>query len=249
MTEAGVAGSPPRVRGKHVRAETGAATGGITPARAGKTISARLRRGRRRDHPRACGENPSRPSTSQRAKGSPPRVRGKHTRSFAAPRAVRITPARAGKTSRAAGGAAHHRDHPRACGENMQRASKRRRPPGSPPRVRGKQGRARFERIAARITPARAGKTACRCAELGLSLDHPRACGENFLNWVDKRQEQGSPPRVRGKRRRSSYAISETGITPARAGKTRGWTAVKAPWRDHPRACGENTLRTMWSFA
>ena len=49
------------------------------------------------------------------------------------------------------------------------------------------------------ITPAHAGKTLSLKDCSTLNGDHPRACGENNLTSTNKRQLQGSPPRMRGK--------------------------------------------------
>ena len=53
----GKLGSPPRMRGKHLRHFVQRASGGITPAHAGKTWGSGLIRFIAWDHPRACGEN------------------------------------------------------------------------------------------------------------------------------------------------------------------------------------------------
>ena len=70
-----------------------------------------------------------------------------------------ITPAHAGKTR-----PSHHRrrareDHPRACGENWDKARHGVRRVGSPPRMRGKPITEAFKADIDRITPAHAGKT------------------------------------------------------------------------------------------
>ena len=52
------------------------------------------------------------------------------------------------------------RDPPRVCGENPIYTEVPSYKCGSPPRVRGKQVAAAVQQVAARITPARAGKTA-----------------------------------------------------------------------------------------
>ena len=113
------AGSPPRVRGKlHDRGHTDRA-GGITPACAGKTslfLSGDCRLG---DHPRVCGENLIVFLHHIRARGSPPRVRGKRRGEGAAHSRLGITPACAGKTFESAVNCGHIRDHPRVCGENL----------------------------------------------------------------------------------------------------------------------------------
>ena len=55
--ESDTEGSPPRMRGKLVEVLRLAHACGITPAHAGKTVYHRGLGRRRRDHPRACGEN------------------------------------------------------------------------------------------------------------------------------------------------------------------------------------------------
>ena len=93
-----VLGSPPRVRGR-VRAVPGPAPfGGITPARAGKSLQPRPEEGRRMDHPRACGEEDDALHVRRAVTGSPPRVRGRAVAQLIFPVAEGITPARAGKS-------------------------------------------------------------------------------------------------------------------------------------------------------
>ena len=91
-------GSPPRMRGKGEITGAGIRAKGITPAHAGK----RRRHGREHpgqgDHPRACGEKFSNSCSRSRARGSPPRMRGKGIRQPVDFAIVRITPAHAGKS-------------------------------------------------------------------------------------------------------------------------------------------------------
>ena len=132
--------------------------------------------------------------------GSPPRVRGKRVQLRVSSPDTRITPARAGKTSQSCLTPAKLRDHPRACGENLNSDKEVTEWRGSPPRVRGKPVVKFGELAAIRITPARAGKT-FRVQNGRLSIqDHPRACGENGVEWQALALCVGSPPRVRGKR-------------------------------------------------
>ena len=71
-------GSPPRMRGKlSVDCASGRKTG-ITPAHAGKTMTAIQELMYDWDHPRACGENQRKPVDDKLCPGSPPRMRGKH---------------------------------------------------------------------------------------------------------------------------------------------------------------------------
>ena len=134
---------------------------------------------RHRDHPRGCGENSHIGFWGMLGKGSPPRMRGKHTLSRVGRLLVRITPADAGKTFQCAALTRFNWDHPRGCGENLHALAPDVLHFGSPPRMRGKlrsQPRHRRERG---ITPADAGKTTSPAFFVLFTEDHPRGCGEN----------------------------------------------------------------------
>ena len=94
------AGSPPRVRGKHVGLVKRATRSRITPACAGKTDVVDVMWASPEDPPRVCGENRDPDNISAAKKGSPPRVRGKRAWRISQSTGSRITPACAGKTKR-----------------------------------------------------------------------------------------------------------------------------------------------------
>ena len=152
---------------------------GITPAHAGKTCSVTPLRCGERDHPRACGENRASGAESGMRTGSPPRMRGKRLVLPRWRRRYGITPAHAGKTKQVDRFAHCFRDHPRACGENFQRAESEKARLGSPPRMRGKQFSNPSCPLHPGITPAHAGKTQHSSFQVAMLRDHPRACGEN----------------------------------------------------------------------
>ena len=52
-------------------------------------------------------------------------------------------------------------------------------------------------------------------------------------------QNPGSPPRMRGKVSGQRRFYGKAGITPAYAGKRKGYMAVVLDPMDHPRVCGE----------
>ena len=91
-----------------------------------------------RDHPRVCGEKPSRHVLLVFREGSPPRVRGKENRQRALARVTGITPACAGKSPQYEHFQTSVQDHPRVCGEKLIDDTRTRERLGSPPRVRGK---------------------------------------------------------------------------------------------------------------
>ena len=67
-------------------------------------------------------------------------------------------------------------------------------------------------------------------------------CGENPSRSALPSSGRGSPPRVRGKPRRTHGAHTTGGITPACAGKTDIAVILECVCGDHPRVCGENFM-------
>ena len=154
-----------------------------------------------------------------------------------------ITPACAGKTYGFTRVRRLHGDHPRVCGENFLSFSEFTVYIGSPPRVRGKRPNFPYNEFNMRITPACAGKTTAVFFFNIASQDHPRVCGENMSLNPSSAARRGSPPRVRGKRNEITQPQRDDRITPAHAGKTHRNKRNVALKKDHPRACGENTLK------
>ena len=153
-----------------------------------------------RDHPRGCGENSEVKRMNVFNLGSPPRMRGK-------PVSLSIM-------------LCFIEDHPRGCGENLRDWVARNAAAGSPPRMRGKRKTARAHSGRFGITPADAGKTPVLRNDLQNARDHPRGCGENVQKVFPIFPISGSPPRMRGKRRRLCRLCRSKRITPADAGKT-----------------------------
>ena len=86
------------MRGKEEIVKQAAKYGRITPAYAGKSVLSASGDGRRRDHPRLCGEKQRDVSTDMLQKGSPPPMRGKAPQFYFSQIVYRITPAYAGKS-------------------------------------------------------------------------------------------------------------------------------------------------------
>ena len=131
--------------------------------------------------------------------------------------------------------------HPRACGENYCVLAHIPELSGSSPRMRGKPTVQKSHSTRSGLIPAHAGKTSARRPNYAPPWAHPRACGENreiaFGNWY----EQGSSPRMRGKRRGLTWNQLPPGLIPAHAGKTSAAAKPPSPPVAHPRACGENS--------
>ena len=157
----------------------------ITPAGAGKTARRHGQPENQKDHPRRCGENEKPIAALSRHSGSPPQVRGKHIYEKLRKAKNRITPAGAGKTHAFARVHRPSKDHPRRCGENSMFFKSWLVNSGSPPQVRGKPRASAWGVRAGGITPAGAGKTDLRFANLEGAEDHPRRCGENQVTLRD----------------------------------------------------------------
>ena len=146
------------MRGKDQGRSRPAGTHGITPAYAGKRSGFPAVEFYVEDHPRLCGEKLSVGLCSDKMTGSPPPMRGKVC-IFSSPLVQhRITPAYAGKRVSVIFTRSSGRDHPRLCGEKIQKDRSFEIRLGSPPPMRGK---AEFQLVfgdTVRITPAYAGK-------------------------------------------------------------------------------------------
>ena len=132
------AGSPPRGRGKVRFVLLLAVLVGITPAWAGKSMTAPGRSSRTGDHTRVGGEKNNHIIDNQYGKGSPPRRRGKGGKSFTGNMFTGITPAWAGKRTTTSLITSMAKDHPRVGGEKAENLLPEICLPGSPPRGRGK---------------------------------------------------------------------------------------------------------------
>ena len=235
-------GSPPRMRGKVIGGFGVLVQIGITPACAGKSALCVNGGARSRDHPRMCGEKTAREFITYLIQGSPPRMRGRVPARRAGCRTKGITPAYAGKrrTTRTSG--ARYRDHPRVCGEEPTGCYNCGSLPGSPPRMRGRAEAKEADRLAARITPAYAGKRVFPGTHIPPVWDHPRVCGEEGPISSQRGPWLGSPPRMRGRETDHSADDRRCGITPAYAGKSMYHSFLTGGHWDHPRVCGEEVI-------
>ena len=138
--------------------------------------------------------------------GSPPPMRGKVVSERRRKVSSGITPAYAGKSYFHGSSQRKNQDHPRLCGEKIQKKVKILQFLGSPPPMRGKAAGRKTSESANGITPAYAGK---RCSVYLLYVfvrDHPRLCGEKHSTFVIRSRRLGSPPPMRGKGKASAEA-------------------------------------------
>ena len=90
-------------------------------------------------------------------------------------------------------------DHPRICGEKVVELVPDAQRQGSPPHMRGKALNTSFVPELYRITPAYAGKSSELKESASIRRDHPRICGEKYLEYGRRYKSTGSPPHMRGK--------------------------------------------------
>ena len=187
------------MRGKESGCVPGLPGSRITPAHAGKRDKTAIFEEWCRDHPCVCGEKTKPVPAGGILMGSPPRVRGKGPAGQILVVSVGITPAYAGKRRSDWIIRSTYWDHPRVCGEKFWALVRAVMALGSPPRVRGKGYDVVGRLGGVRITPACAGKRPKSRKNGPNTWDHPRVCGEKLVEAGRISQEEGSPPRVRGK--------------------------------------------------
>ena len=172
-------------------------------------------------------------------RGSPPRTRGRAYSVGSDIPEDRITPAYAGKSAAALLEALGTADHPRVRGEEAAVWAPELLEHGSPPRTRGRAGRAGSAVARKRITPAYAGKRGRPAAPGSRRPDHPRVRGEEVFLQDLIRLLGGSPPRTRGRADLPTGVTLTRRITPAYAGKRPPISPNRRRSADHPRVRGE----------
>ena len=113
--------------------------------------------------------------------------------------------------------------------------------------MRGKGVHGVLQELCCGITPAYAGKSVALWHMVVIVWDHPRVCGEKSYQDSQHGCQSGSPPRMRGKDANGLNMLSNLGITPAYAGKRPSRLRRDHERRDHPRVCGEKSIRVVQS--
>ena len=152
-------GSPPLVRERPHCERLVTRNAGITPARAGKTDIMDKHRLIDEDYPRSCGKDSLISHSIRRSLGLPPLVRERPFFFAIFLYNRRITPARAGKTTRLKATRIAKQDYPRSCGKDISAGLLSVWGAGLPPLVRERPSTCYKTKRAWGITPARAGKT------------------------------------------------------------------------------------------
>ena len=131
-------------------------------------------------------------------------------------------------------------DHPRVCGEHVVRRADPFNFHGSSPRMRGTLASTPPTLVRPRIIPAYAGNTLSKASTRLRQRDHPRVCGEHWVNSCCLIIAKGSSPRMRGTQVAGTAVGDAVGIIPAYAGNTSWDLSTRRLSWDHPRVCGEH---------
>ena len=232
-------GSSPRMRGAAERVPRRDAREGIIPAHAGSSTSPCHDAVAAPDHPRACGEQYTRTLRFSSFMGSSPRMRGAGRARLGQEEDSGIIPAHAGSRSSSCRCSSRRRDHPRACGEQGVLFYIPFLFLGSSPRMRGAAWPRPICPARPRIIPAHAGSRRIRELKKNTLTDHPRACGEQYMQGEISDMISGSSPRMRGAGPLPPPGLPSRRIIPAHAGSRYSRSLPSSPSQDHPRACGE----------
>ena len=195
-----------------------------------------------------CGEHRSIVGIGVACQGSSPHVRGARRPRQPGIRPNGIIPACAGSTQVRLRRRPWTEDHPRMCGEHRSGFNALFFLTGSSPHVRGARKDSPLRRCHSGIIPACAGSTLRAWLLRQRRGDHPRMCGEHFLDGLTDMTKKGSSPHVRGALFVFGCFTDWGGIIPACAGSTLCSRACISPPRDHPRMCGEHRMARARSW-
>ena len=229
LVEQGRAGhdveTPPHARGRLARHKKTKKKGWKHPRMRGEDYASRCLASRRKGNTPACAGN-----TIGGVFGgvadfeTPPHARGRLLVVTSVIFSMRNTPACAGKTELKFALELSKRKHPRMRGEdgacNPSNAAVWETPPHARGRLRMGFVHPNSLMLAARNTPACAGKTFFRELDGVDRGKHPRMRGEDHLTKYPRDRMRETPPHARGRQALYKKVKKETGNTPACAGKT-----------------------------
>ena len=206
-----------------------------------------------------CGGTSTRWARWQRGEGLSPRVRGNHD-ALTVRKALRGSiPACAGEPRAGSSGVAPQQVYPRACagepgrtpwpavagkvyprvcGGTVCAATRRSRPTGLSPRVRGNRAGGLRGIVQTGSIPACAGEPSGRQAPPPSTRVYPRVCGGTIRGHRGGIAGGGLSPRVRGNRRGSGGRAPASGSIPACAGEPPPEVSFVRFVRVYPRVCG-----------
>ena len=170
----------------------------IIPTRVGTRYLLNAHHNYNQDHPHACGDKTFWGMSSERRRGSSPRVWGQAKKVYPKEGELRIIPTRVGTSNKLSNYIWSGEDHPHACGDKTPQGIHLIIGLGSSPRVWGQVERESDSPLDPRIIPTRVGTRYRVCNSGDISEDHPHACGDKISNNRCFVSSTGSSPRVWG---------------------------------------------------
>ncbi len=193
-----------------------------------------------------CGERSSTEPEAPAYIGSAPRVRGTGRMIGARVGLPRFSPACAGNGLEAGEQGHGHAVQPRVCGERLVLGAWKPLRPGSAPRVRGTDLKARHDDGQDRFSPACAGNGARRFPVSTRVPVQPRVCGERGGCDDETSAVDGSAPRVRGTATPTLSWIAMRRFSPACAGNGSIQRSAGHARAVQPRVCGERGVPDLF---
>ena len=93
--------------------------------------------------------------------------------------------------------------------------------------------------VSDRIIPTRVGTSYYILQVFWLSWDHPHACGDKTVFFLNHFLGEGSSPRVWGQAKAPGGVVIAKRIIPTRVGTSDTFSSDTPQGRDHPHACGD----------
>ena len=152
----------------------------IIPTRVGTRYLLNAHHNYNQDHPHACGDKTFWGMSSERRRGSSPRVWGQAKKVYPKEGELRIIPTRVGTSNKLSNYIWSGEDHPHACGDKTPQGIHLIIGLGSSPRVWGQGGSLRLCIRNCRIIPTRVGTRSQKIVEKKYADNHPHACGDKI---------------------------------------------------------------------
>jgi len=111
---------------------------------------------------------------------------------------------------------------------------------GPSPRMWGEREVQILDDLDARTIPTHVGRTPIPDHALRPHTDHPHACGENCVNYLQSMPVCGPSPRMWGEPSADDGLCGDKRTIPTHVGRTCHSAAGSCSTSDHPHACGEN---------
>ena len=180
-----------------------------------------------------------------KGQGSSPRMWGQGIGYIFGYAQGRIIPTRVGTRTRSVRPCVPQWDHPHACGDKISYTVFMTFSAGSSPRVWGQEKHRNTHCVTRSIIPTRVGTSKSEHSDPKVIWDHPHACGDKQVDFLNDAFKEGSSPRVWGQDKWLKNRMSKLRIIPTRVGTSFTSEYLIKQLQDHPHACGDRTTKTL----